>query len=442
MNFYNRFGQYCNRHCANQDCGSRATRLRRTHRPLVLNTRRRDFTHLFNLVIRDIPFYLHVPFRALHRTRSKPLNRRHHSRRGYQLQERSSRGSHLSLLLPGLGGFVDTEHMGRGNGGAEENEPPTSRVSGRRVDGREQGRGRDSNPPIRCGHPARIGPPGLDISATPAEHPAQASITRDPRGYPMQQIAEDTRLPADIDAQPLVQAAAALRSVIRGYRDEIEREQRLPKALVEQLHAAGFYRLVMPRELGGLQADPLTYLRVVELLAEGAGSVGWNLWPTTASASSSRSVCRTRASTRSTRTGPTPSSPAPPCRGAGGRCRSTVAIGSPVAGASAAAVRRAPGCWAASRFSTATSRAAARTAPRSTGAGSSRVRKRRSSRGAGTCPGCARPAASTGRSRTSSCRSGGRWSTPASRSTTSGSAGRGSRTRCRPRPGSGPTTAP
>src|SRR5206468_11854188 len=93
----------------------------------------------------------------------------------------------------------------------------------------------------------------------------------------MRQIAEENRLPADIDAQPLVQAAAALRSVVRGYHDEIEREQRLPKGLVEQFHAAGFYSLVIPRALGGLQADPLTYLRVVELLAEGAGSAGWNV---------------------------------------------------------------------------------------------------------------------------------------------------------------------
>src|SRR6266700_4631446 len=93
----------------------------------------------------------------------------------------------------------------------------------------------------------------------------------------MQTIAEETRLPVDIDAQPLVQAAAALRPVIRGYYEEIEREQRLPQALVEQLRAAGFYRLVIPRELGGLQADPLTYLRVVEFLAEGVGSVGWNV---------------------------------------------------------------------------------------------------------------------------------------------------------------------
>ncbi len=93
----------------------------------------------------------------------------------------------------------------------------------------------------------------------------------------MDTMAEETRLPADIDAQPLVQAAAALRPALRDYHDEIEREQRLPQALVEQLREAGFYKMVIPGVLGGLQVDPLTYLRVVELLAEGAGSVGWNL---------------------------------------------------------------------------------------------------------------------------------------------------------------------
>src|SRR5580704_16294231 len=93
----------------------------------------------------------------------------------------------------------------------------------------------------------------------------------------MDAISQEARLPADIDAQPVVLAAAALRPEIRKYREEIEREQRLPGELVEQFKAAGFYRLVIPRALGGLEADPLTYLRVVELLAEGAGSVGWNL---------------------------------------------------------------------------------------------------------------------------------------------------------------------
>ena len=89
--------------------------------------------------------------------------------------------------------------------------------------------------------------------------------------------AEETRLPADTDSQPLVLAAAALQPMLRDCHEEIEREQRLPQALVERLHAAGFYRMVIPRSLGGLQVDPLTYLRVAELLAEGAGSVGWNI---------------------------------------------------------------------------------------------------------------------------------------------------------------------
>jgi alkylation response protein AidB-like acyl-CoA dehydrogenase len=93
----------------------------------------------------------------------------------------------------------------------------------------------------------------------------------------MQTMTEQSRLAVDIDAQPAVQAAAALQPVLRSYQQEIEREQRLPQALVEQLRAAGFYRMVIPNALGGLQVDPLTYLRVVELMAEGAGSVGWNL---------------------------------------------------------------------------------------------------------------------------------------------------------------------
>jgi len=93
----------------------------------------------------------------------------------------------------------------------------------------------------------------------------------------MDKTGNETRLPADIDTQPVVQAAAALHPVLRECHDEIEREQRFPPPLVGKMRAAGFYRMVVPRSLGGLGADPLTYLRVVELMAEGCGSVGWNL---------------------------------------------------------------------------------------------------------------------------------------------------------------------
>jgi hypothetical protein len=65
-------------------------------------------------------------------------------------------------------------------------------------------------------------------------------VRRDPglQEVPMQTIVEDRRLPADIDAQPVVQAAAALKPTVRRYQDEIEREQRLSPELVEQTTAA------------------------------------------------------------------------------------------------------------------------------------------------------------------------------------------------------------
>src|SRR3954453_7134890 len=81
----------------------------------------------------------------------------------------------------------------------------------------------------------------------------------------MDAITDEIRIPADIDAQPLVRAAASLRPVLRRCHEQIECEQRLPPDLVAELHAAGFYRMVIPSALGGLQVDPLTYLRVVEL---------------------------------------------------------------------------------------------------------------------------------------------------------------------------------
>ena len=35
--------------------------------------------------------------------------------------------------------------------------------------------------------------------------------------------------------------------------------------------------MMVPQVLGGGQVDPLTYIRVVELAAEGDGSAGWNI---------------------------------------------------------------------------------------------------------------------------------------------------------------------
>jgi alkylation response protein AidB-like acyl-CoA dehydrogenase len=92
----------------------------------------------------------------------------------------------------------------------------------------------------------------------------------------MDAMIEDTRLPLDTDSQTIVRDAKAIQPELRRHRQQIEAEQRFPASLVGQMKEAGFYRMAIPRTLSGLQVDPITFTRVVELLAEGAGSVGWN----------------------------------------------------------------------------------------------------------------------------------------------------------------------
>jgi indole-3-acetate monooxygenase len=77
------------------------------------------------------------------------------------------------------------------------------------------------------------------------------------------------------DRDALLSAAWLLVPEIRAAADAAERERRLPSSLLEALHAAGLFRLGVPRELGGAEADPLTTARVRQVLARADGSVGW-----------------------------------------------------------------------------------------------------------------------------------------------------------------------
>ncbi len=93
----------------------------------------------------------------------------------------------------------------------------------------------------------------------------------------MVDVAEPTTYTRSAECLSLLQAVAGLQPTIRSYQDEVERERRMPPSLVEQLRAAGAYRMFVPKDLGGMEADPLTFLRVVELAAEADGSTGWNV---------------------------------------------------------------------------------------------------------------------------------------------------------------------
>lgn len=83
-----------------------------------------------------------------------------------------------------------------------------------------------------------------------------------------------------MDVKPetaLLDAARALRPLVEASADQIEHDRQLPESLVEAMAAAGLLTMLVPRELGGTQVDPVTCARVTEEIARGDGSAAWCL---------------------------------------------------------------------------------------------------------------------------------------------------------------------
>jgi alkylation response protein AidB-like acyl-CoA dehydrogenase len=72
-----------------------------------------------------------------------------------------------------------------------------------------------------------------------------------------------------------VEAVRALAPLISEHADSIESERCLPESVVGAMRDAGVFRSFIPRALGGTEADPVTFCRVVEELARADGSTGW-----------------------------------------------------------------------------------------------------------------------------------------------------------------------
>jgi hypothetical protein len=73
----------------------------------------------------------------------------------------------------------------------------------------------------------------------------------------------------------LLQAVAKAVPDLRGLLDAWPASlSSLPDPVVERLRATGVFRMALPTDLGGMEADPLVQLRAVELLAEVDASLG------------------------------------------------------------------------------------------------------------------------------------------------------------------------
>jgi len=87
--------------------------------------------------------------------------------------------------------------------------------------------------------------------------------------------AGDAEMPDDT-----IDVLAAVRDLapsISARSAEIESERRLPLDLLDQLIAAGCFRMLTPRSHGGLEVDLLLSMEIIETIAAADGATGWTV---------------------------------------------------------------------------------------------------------------------------------------------------------------------
>src|SRR5260221_492789 len=77
--------------------------------------------------------------------------------------------------------------------------------------------------------------------------------------------------------QAVIARAEAVRADVAAASNEIEATRRLPPALLDRLHDAGLFRLLLPRSSNGIETDPVTFFHVIETIARADASTAWCL---------------------------------------------------------------------------------------------------------------------------------------------------------------------
>ena len=87
-------------------------------------------------------------------------------------------------------------------------------------------------------------------------------------------IATSAELSGD---RTVIARAETVRPAVEAASNQIEETRRLPPELLDRLHEAGLFRLLLPRSSNGIETDPLTFFHVIETIARADGSTAWCL---------------------------------------------------------------------------------------------------------------------------------------------------------------------
>lgn len=75
----------------------------------------------------------------------------------------------------------------------------------------------------------------------------------------------------------LVERARGLISLIAGAADRIERDRVVPPDVLDAMHDARLFRMLIPASIGGEEVEPATFFQVMEAIAMADASVAWCL---------------------------------------------------------------------------------------------------------------------------------------------------------------------
>ena len=82
-----------------------------------------------------------------------------------------------------------------------------------------------------------------------------------------------TTLQTDVDSY--IEGAHELAEMVSSVADQIDVQRRIPVEVSNEIADRGYFRLLLPRSLGGAELEHPDFRRIVRIFAEADASVGW-----------------------------------------------------------------------------------------------------------------------------------------------------------------------